>query len=261
VARGGGAIDLRRVVRNNMGYGGELLDLPRRRRKDKQRPLTLICDVSGSMERYTRMLLHFIHSLATGPEQVEAFLFATRLTRVTGHLAHRGVDEAVTEVSRAVPDWAGGTRIGEALKAFNFRWARRVLGWGSVVLVISDGWDRGEPELLRREIARLQRSSYRLVWLNPLLGSPTYEPLTRGMQAALPFVDDLLPVHNLASLEDLARRLSTLSPKRGVRRRQVLTPVSAQDGEQATSPQPTHRSPHPEANPTFRHPLWGRGRG
>ena len=261
VAGGGSAIDLRRVVRYNMRYGGELLDLPHRRRKDKQRPLTLICDVSGSMERYTRMLLHFIHTIATGPDQVEAFLFATRLTRVTGQLAHRGVDEAVAEVSNAVPDWAGGTKIGEALKAFNFRWARRVLGWGSVVLVISDGWDRGEPELLRREMARLQRSCYRLTWLNPLLGSPTYEPATRGMQAALPFVDDLLPVHNLASLEDLAKHLSALSSKRGARRRQVLTPVSAPDGEDAASPQPTHRSPHPDANPTFRHPLWGRGRG
>ena len=260
MAGGGSAIDLRRVVRQNMGYGGGLMDLPRRRRKDKQRPLTLICDVSGSMERYTRMLLHFIRSLAAGPDRVESFLFATRLTRVTGHLVHRGVDEAVTEVSRAVPDWAGGTRIGEALKAFNFGWARRVLGGGAVVLVISDGWDRGEPELLSREIARLQRSCHRLIWLNPLLGSPTYEPLTRGMQAALPFVDDLLPVHNLASLEELAMHLNTLSSRPGARRRQVLTAVSEQDAEEANPPRPTHRSPYPDANPTFRHPLWGRGR-
>ena len=119
------------------------------------------------MERYTRMLLHFIHSLADNWDGVEAFLFATRLTRVTDRLAHRGVDDAVGEVSRTVPDWAGGTRIGDAVKAFNYRWSRRVLGWGSVVLIISDGWDRGEPELLGRETARLQRSCHRLIWLNP----------------------------------------------------------------------------------------------
>ena len=219
----GPALDLRRLVRQNMKYGGELLELPRRRRKDKPRPLVLIADVSGSMERYTRMLLHFIHVLAMGPDQVEAFLFATRLTRVTGHLARRGIDEAVKEVSQAVPDWAGGTRIGEVLKVFNFRWARRVLGWGSAVLIISDGWDRGEPDLLRQEIARLQRSCHRLIWLNPLLGSSTYEPLTRGMQAALPYVDDHLPVHNLASLESLARHLNTLSPKRPARRQMPQT--------------------------------------
>ena len=253
----GPALDLRRVLRHNVRYGGELLDLPRRRRKEKPRPLVLICDVSGSMERYTRMLLHFIHSLATGPDQLEAFLFATRLTRITGHLAHRGVDEAISEVSRAVPDWAGGTRIGEVLKVFNFRWARRVLGWGTVVLVISDGWDRGEPEMLRHEIARLQRSCHRLIWLNPLLGSPTYQPLTQGMQAVLPFVDDLLPVNNLASLDDLARHLSTLSPQRAARRQQVQMALSMPATEDVEAPTAIQRSGHPDANPTFRHPLWG----
>jgi uncharacterized protein with von Willebrand factor type A (vWA) domain len=126
----------------------------------------------------------------------------------------RDVERALREVSRSVLDWSGGTRIGEAVKDFNFHWARRVLRGGAVVLLISDGWDRGDPDLLRREMARLSRSCYRLIWLNPLLGAPTYEPLTRGMQAALPYIDDFLPVHNLASLEDLARQLSRIDRRR-----------------------------------------------
>jgi uncharacterized protein with von Willebrand factor type A (vWA) domain len=132
---------------------------------------------------------------------------------VTRQLQHKQVDRALQEVSRVVNDWAGGTRIGEVLKTFNFDWGRRVLGRGAVVLIISDGWDRGEPALLKREMARLHRSCSRLIWLNPLLGSPEYEPLTRGMQTALPNIDDFLPVHNLTSLEELAQRLSDLSAR------------------------------------------------
>jgi uncharacterized protein len=216
----GGALDLRRVVRRNIRYGGEPLSLPTRTRILKRRPLVLICDVSGSMERYARMLLHFIYSMAAGDARrglvvrVEAFLFATRLTRITPELRVRGAAGAVPAIPRRVPDWGGGTRIGEALRTFNVRWGRRVLGHGPAVLLISDGWDRGEPEVLRREMARLQRSCHRLIWLNPLLGAPDYRPLTRGMQAALPFVDDFLPVHNLASLEALASHLNRL-PSRG----------------------------------------------
>ena len=258
----GPAIDLRRAVRRSLRYGGELLDLPLLERREKPRRLTLICDVSGSMERYTRMLLHFIHSLADNWDGVEAFLFATRLTRVTDRLAHRGVDDAVGEVSRTVPDWAGGTRIGDAVKAFNYRWSRRVLGWGSVVLIISDGWDRGEPNLLGRETARLQRSCHRLIWLNPLLGSETYAPLTRGMQAALPFVDDHLPVHNLASLQDLAERLNRLPQYRPARRQRPPTireEDAAPDPPAPSDPPPRKTDPKPDGpQPTFRHPLWGR---
>ena len=206
----GRALDLGRVVRHNLRYGGELVTLPTRERRSARRPLILLCDVSGSMERYTRMLLHFVHSLARGLDRVEAFLFATRLTRVTREVARHGVDRAVTAVQRRVPDWGGGTRIGDALRTFNVEWTRRVMGHGPVVLLISDGWDRGEPDLLRQEMARLQRSGSRLIWLNPLLGSPDYLPLTRGMQAALPFVDDFLPVHNLVSLEALAEHLNAL---------------------------------------------------
>ncbi len=206
----GNAPDLGRVIRHNLKDGGELVALPMRERRWARRPLVLLCDVSGSMERYARMLLHFAHSLARGLDRVEAFLFATRLTRVTREVGRHGVDRAVTAVQRHVPDWGGGTRIGVALRAFNVGWARRVMGKSPVVLLISDGWDRGEPDLLRKEMARLQRSCYRLIWLNPLIGSPDYLPLTRGMRAALPFVDDFLPVHNLASLETLAGHLNAL---------------------------------------------------
>ena len=191
---------MRRTLRHNARYGGELVRLETRRRKEKPRRLVVVCDVSGSMERYTRMLLHFIHSLYAGLDnRIEAFLFATRLTRITRHLGQRDIDRAVSEVAKAVPDWSGGTRIGDVLKEFNFRWARRTLGWGSIVLIVSDGWDRGEPELLGREMARLQRSCNRLIWLNPLAGNEDYEPLTVGMQAAAPYIDDLLPVNNLAA--------------------------------------------------------------
>ncbi|MGD8805002.1 MAG: VWA domain-containing protein, partial [Chloroflexota bacterium] len=134
----------------------------------------------------------------------------------------RDLNKVMKEVSLAVQDWSGGTRIGAALKEFNYDWARRVLGRGAVVLLISDGWDRGDPQLLAHEIVRLQRSCHRLIWLNPLLGMPDYEPLTRGMQAALPHIDDFLPVHNLASLEQLARHLSQLTQRRPARRQSLV---------------------------------------
>jgi uncharacterized protein with von Willebrand factor type A (vWA) domain len=205
----------------NLRYGGELLDWAERQPKVKPRPLVIIADVSGSMERYTRLLLLFTYGLAKALEQkVEAFVFSTRLTRITRQLKERNLDRALREVSRAVPDWSGGTRIGEALRTFNFEWGRRVLSGGALTLVISDGWDCGDVGLLGDEIARLQRSSRRLIWLNPLLGSPEYEPLTRGIQAAIPHIDDFLPVHNLASLEDLAEHLAGLSEHRPERRQQ-----------------------------------------
>ena len=216
-------LDLRRSLRKNLRYGGEIMEWPRREPKFKPRPLILVADISGSMERYTRLLLHFLYSLAEGLDQkVEVFVFSTRLTRITRQLRGRDVDKALQEVSHAVPDWAGGTRIGDAVKAFNFRWGRRVLGKGAVVVLISDGWDRGDPVLLDAEMARLQRSCHRLIWLNPLLGSARYEPLTRGMQAALPHIDDFLPVHNLASLTDLATHLAQLTAEKRPFRRQTL---------------------------------------
>ena len=250
-------LDLRRTLRLNLQYGGEPLELAHRHKKDRLRSLVLICDVSGSMERYTRILLHFIHTLSGGLDRVEAFLFATRLTRITRYLSHRGVDQTVDEVGRAVPDWAGGTRIGQALKTFNYQWLRRVLRGGAVVLVISDGWDRGDPDLLAREASRLRRSCYRLIWLNPLLGSPDYQPLTRGMQAALPYVDDFLPVHNLNNLEALARHLNNLSPIRSLA--PPYRPFSPAEPESPTK-QPEARFVDPAIAPTFRHPMWGKRR-
>lgn len=219
----GKGLDLRRSLRKNLRYGGEIMEWPRREPKFKPRPLILVADISGSMERYTRLLLHFLYSLAEGLDQkVEVFVFSTRLTRITRQLRGRDVDKALKEVAHAVPDWAGGTRIGEAVKGFNFRWGRRVLGKGAVVVLISDGWDRGDPALLDAEMGRLQRSCHRLIWLNPLLGSARYEPLTRGMQAALPHIDDFLPVHNLASLADLATHLAQLTAEKRPFRRQTL---------------------------------------
>jgi uncharacterized protein with von Willebrand factor type A (vWA) domain len=209
----GPRIDLRRALARSLRTGGDVVTLPRRHRRRRPRTLILLCDVSGSMERYSRMLLHFTHALTRRHRRMEAFLFSTRLTRITMEMRSRRLDDAVTSVSQAVSDWSGGTRIGEALGEFHQRWARRVLHRGPVVLLISDGWDRGEPDVLRDQIARLQRSSHRLVWLNPLIGTVGYAPLTRGLQAALPFVDDFLPARTLNDLGDLAVHLNSLAQR------------------------------------------------
>lgn len=209
-----GRIDVGRVLRRSLRHGGELVHLVRRSRRTDTRPLVVLCDVSGSMEPYSRMLLHFVHVMASRRRRVEVFLFATRLARVTRHAAMRRSHVLTDALGSLVPDFAGGTRIGEVLSAFNRHWARRVLRHGPVVLIVSDGWDRGDPSLLGREIAHLARSCHRLIWLTPLMGDPGYAPLTRGMQAALPFIDDLLPVHDLDSLTALARHLNRLSARR-----------------------------------------------
>ncbi len=217
-AANGERLDMRRMLRRNLKYGGEFIDLAWKRTKDKPRMLVVLCDISGSMEAYSRMLLHFVHTLSHGLERTEAFVFGTRLTRITRQIRRKDIDEAVTEVTKVVDDWGGGTRIGDAIRVFNYRWARRVRTLGAVVLIISDGWDRGEVDTLEHEMARLQRSCYRLIWLNPLLASPDYEPLTQGLRAALPYVDDFLPVHNLESLEALGRALAQLPDVRPSRR-------------------------------------------
>ncbi len=167
------------------------------------------------MEPYARMLLHFMHAITDGLDRVESFVFGTRLTRITRYLRRRDVDDAVAATAEVVNDWAGGTRIGEAFKDFNYRWLRRVLRSSGVVLVISDGCDRGDTELLAKEMARLARNCHRLIWLNPLLGYDAYQPLTKGMLAALPHIDDFLPVHNLESLEQLGAVLSSLTHSSG----------------------------------------------
>ena len=223
----GHLIDMRRTLRRSLRSEGEVLRWAYLEPKSKPRPLVVIADISGSMERYTRLLLHFIYGMKSALSQpMEAFVFSTRLTRITRPLQIRDLDLALNNVGQLVNDWAGGTRIGESLKTFNFEWARRVLGRGAVVLMISDGWDRGDTELLAREMARLRRSCQRVIWLNPLLGSPEYKPLTRGIQAALPHIDHFLPVHNLASLEDLASRLVDLDrrPNGGTHARYSIRP-------------------------------------
>jgi uncharacterized protein with von Willebrand factor type A (vWA) domain len=208
-----GPIDLRRALSRNLHRSGELVELPRRRRIERPRPIVVLADVSGSMERYSRLLLQFIYGLTRGSHRVESFVFATRLTRVTRAASDRSRSRSVARLMRSVQDWGGGTRIGDSLRAFNLHWARRVMRNGPVVLLVSDGWDRGDPAALARELARVRRSCHRLIWLNPLLGRANYEPLTRGMQAALPLVDDFMPAHNLESLDQLAAHLRNLRPR------------------------------------------------
>ena len=204
------ALDMRRTLRRNLRYGCEPLTLAWRRPKLKRRPLVVICDVSGSMEHYSRLLLKFVYVISNCLDKVEAFVFSTRLTRITRQLQCGDVDASLDQVAVSIHDWGGGTRLGDALKTFNYEWGRRVLGRGAVVLLVSDGLDRGDIDLLEREMQRLQLSCQRLIWLNPLLGSTDYQPLARGMHTALPYVDDFLPVHNLASLEHLGRVLERL---------------------------------------------------
>jgi hypothetical protein len=209
-----GDVDLRRTMRTAARHGGETLRLARMRRRTTRRPLVILCDVSGSMDRYSRQLLVFAHAIGHR-QRVETFAFSTRLTRIT-HLLRRGdVDVALDHVAAQVHDIGGGTRIGAALHDFNRRYARRVLGHGAVVLLISDGWDRGDPDELAAEMARLRRSSHRLIWLNPLLGAAGYSPETRGMRAALPYVDDFLAAHDLDALDELGRLLAALPSRAG----------------------------------------------
>ena len=207
----GPRVDLRRALAQSVRTGGDVFKLPRRMRRTRERPVVLLCDISGSMERYSRMLLHFAHAIGRRHRRVEVFVFSTGLTRVTSQLRARRLNEAAAEVARSAPGWSGGTRIGEALRQFHQRWTRRTLHGGPVVLLISDGWDCGDPVVLREQIKRLQRSCHRLIWLNPLIGTLDYAPLTRGLQAALPFVDDFLPARTLNNLADLALHLNRVS--------------------------------------------------
>jgi uncharacterized protein len=207
----GRAHDLRRSLHRTLRHGGDLLVLARRTRRRRPRPLVLLCDVSGSMAPYARILLQFLYIVARRRRRVEAFVFSTRLTRITRPLANGIAGAALDAAVAAASDWGGGTRIGAALRTFNVEWVRRVAGRGAIVIVVSDGCDRGDAALLAQEIARLHRSCYRLIWLNPWLGQTGYAPEVRGMQAALPHVDDFLPVHNLASLEQLAAVLQAIT--------------------------------------------------
>jgi hypothetical protein len=203
--RRGGVLDLRRTIRANM-MKGEIIELRRRERRRRKVRLVLLCDVSGSMDLYSRFLLLFLYALQNVFGRVETFTFATRLTRVTEYLRGPSYKLALKRLTE-VRDFSGGTRIGEALREFNLKW-RHLVDRHTIVLILSDGWDTGEPEVLATEMLALKRIAGRLLWLNPLLGNPSYEPLTRGMAAALPLVDRFAAAHNLAILRDLASHLT-----------------------------------------------------
>ena len=213
-AQRGRSIDLRATLRRSVGAGGMLAPLRFRARRKRTPPLVVLCDISGSMDRYARMLLHFLHAITNEGDRVHVLTFGTRLTNITRHLRHRDVDVALAQVAAAVEDWAGGTRIGSCLFEFNRRWSRRLLGQNAVVLLISDGLDADAGEGLAFEAERLSKSCARLVWLNPLLRYAGFEARPAGIRALLPWVDDFLPVHNLESLTDLASALGRGSSRR-----------------------------------------------
>jgi uncharacterized protein with von Willebrand factor type A (vWA) domain len=199
----------RAMFRRNLSTGGEIVEWVWRRPTRRPRPLVVICDISGSMERHSRLLLRFVQALsASSAVRTESFVFGTRLTRVTRLLRDRDRDRALARVADSVTDWAGGTRIGESFHEFNVRWARRSLRTSGVVIVVSDGWDRGDPALVAVEAARLRRNCHRLVWLNPLAGTAGYQPLAAGMRAAFPYIDDFLAAGTVASLERLGEVLA-----------------------------------------------------
>jgi uncharacterized protein len=207
-SRTGSTLDVRRTLRRSLRTQGEPFDRAWRMRRTRRRPLVLILDVSGSMAPYSRALLQFGYAAMAAGRRVEVFCFGTRLTRVTRVLRTKDPDRAMHEIGRIVADWEGGTRIGESLKTLLDGWSQRAALRGAVVVLCSDGLERGDPELLRRQMTRLRRLAYRVVWANPLKGSPRYEPLARGMAAALPSVDVFLSGHNLESLEALAEALT-----------------------------------------------------
>ncbi len=212
----GPVTDLRRTIRASLRQGGEILEIARNRRQTRPPPLVVLCDISGSMSRYAQILLHFLHAVTNHRDRVHVFLFGTRLTNITRQLRYRDPEVAFQMVAHIVPDWSGGTRIGEALAAFNRFWARRVLGQGAVVLLITDGLDRDGAQGLAENMDRLHRSCRRLIWLNPLLRWSGFEPKSQGIRAMLPHVDEFRPVHNLASLRTLVDLLSRPMPQPGV---------------------------------------------
>ena len=210
----GTSLDLRRLLRRSLRTGGDPMERPLRARKSVPRKLVLLCDVSGSMALYTRALLLFLHAAVGSGRGVEAFAFGTRLSRLTPELSRRDPEAALDRATAAAVDWGSGTRIGESLKELNDTWGRRALTRGAVAVILSDGWERDDCSLLGREMARLQRAAYAVIWVNPVKGSPGYEPLAGGMQAALPYVDRFLPGHNLRSLEELASVLAGIERRR-----------------------------------------------
>jgi uncharacterized protein len=207
LARSGHRPAARTMLRRALGTGGEALRWRWLRRAVRPRPIVLVCDISGSMERYSRFMLRFAHALQGSGAPLEVFVFGTRLTRITRQLRTRSPDAALRRVAEKVVDWSGGTRIGDSLRELNRRWVRRTVRSGAIVLLVSDGWERGDPAVLAREMATLRRSCHRLLWIDPLAARPDFEPATMGLLAALPHVDELVPAASVSSLEELAGRL------------------------------------------------------
>jgi len=206
VGRRGTRLAARPMLRRSLGAGAEAVVFRFWQRRTRERPIVLVCDISGSMERYSRFLLRFAHALSRSGAPVDVFVFGTRLTRITRELRVRDPDAALQRVAVKVVDWSGGTRIGASLHELNRRWVRRTVRSGAVVIVVSDGWERDDPAQLAREMATLSRSCHRLIWLDPLAGRPGFKPATQGLLAALPYVDDFLPCASVASLAALAER-------------------------------------------------------
>ena len=226
-AHAGSRLDLRALLRASARRGGEITELPRRVRRTRPAPLVAMVDISGSMSRYSRMFLHFLHAITNADVKLQSFVFGTRLTPITRQLRSKDPDVAVAAVVGAVDDWSGGTRIAHALHAFNRRWARRVLSGGPTVLLVTDGLEHADLDLLEREAAHLARSCRRLVWLNPLLRYEGFEPRARGVRALLPHVDAFLPVHNVESLEALARVLAGATAAAPARSGALQRPAAA----------------------------------
>jgi uncharacterized protein len=208
-------LDVRRLARDSLAAGGDPVRRRFRRRVQSPRRLVVLCDVSGSMEAYSRAMLLFLHALMRSGRGVEVFAFGTRLTRLSDELGTRDPEEALKRATDRVVDWAAGTRIGASLKVFNDVWGRRALTRGAVVLVVSDGWERGDVLAVGREMQRLHRAAYAVVWANPMKGSSAYQPLAGGMRAALPYVDRFVSGHNLVSLEELSGLLAGLERRHG----------------------------------------------
>ncbi len=210
VSKRGRTIDFRRSWRKSLAHGGEPIELMRKQQKIKKTKILLLCDVSGSMDCYSKFLIQFIYGMQQELREVEVAVFSTLMTNITGLLRRKGLAEGLNEVANTVPDWSGGTKIGESLLAFCRQFAPSFSAYRSVVILISDGWDRGDTDLLRHSMEMLQRHAHKLIWLNPLLGSDTYQPICRGIRTALPYVDYFLPAHNLESLAQLTKVLIPL---------------------------------------------------
>jgi len=208
--RRGHLIDHRRTFRSNLKYGGDVVTLSHKTRRVRKTRLVLLCDVSGSMDYYSRFLIYFLYGLSQELKGVETLVFSTRLTRITDLLRRKGIEQGLQAIAHRVMDWSGGTKIGTSLQTFNTYLADKMLTRKSIVIIMSDGWDRGDVQLLEREMRTLKHKSYKIIWLNPLLGSPHYQPLCQGIKAVLPYCDYFLPVHNLESLINLAKTLQPL---------------------------------------------------